>query len=220
MTAQIALREALRDIVSPAARAQGFKGSGNTWRRSNDAGDWAIVNVQSSTFSSRDRLRCVINLALAPRPWLDGRERRGGPLPKAISESFGLYRSRLHPTGSPDGVDTWWEITGPLDAEAAVADMAARLEVDGWPFLTRLLDRDELLRQIRSGDLGDIRGATAYLARAEAVMLSDDGPSDELERLLGISIGESMESQRENAREFADWVRDRAERQAAGTRPE
>lgn len=176
--------------------------------------------MQSSSFSSRDHLRCVINLSLAPRPWLDSYEHRLGRLPEAISENLGLYRGRLHPTGSPAGVDTWWDVNGPQDAADAVADMAARLEVDGWPFLTKLLDRKEMLGQIRAGDLGDIRGAKAYLARAEAAMLSDDGPSAELERLLAVSVSESMERQRENAREFADWVRARAERRAAGTHDE
>jgi len=52
VTAQEVLKSALRDIVSPAARAAGFKGAGATWRRTNELGDWAIVNVQSSSFSN------------------------------------------------------------------------------------------------------------------------------------------------------------------------
>ncbi|MFE3173460.1 DUF4304 domain-containing protein [Amycolatopsis sp. NPDC059090] len=208
MTAQIALREALRDVVGPAARVHGFSGSGGTWRRSNALGDWAIVNVQSSSCSNRERLRCVINLSLAPRPWLDWQERTLGRLPKPIPESLGLYRGRLHPAGAPPGSDGWWEITGRRDSAVAVRDMAARLADDGWPFLTALLDRERMTEQIRSRDLGFIRGDenAGYLARAEAAMLSEHGRSDELDRLLETV---ATEPQRENAMEFVRWARER-----------
>ncbi|MGH8879343.1 MAG: DUF4304 domain-containing protein [Stackebrandtia sp.] len=212
MTAQIALREALRDIVGPAAREHGFKGSGTNWRRSNESGDWAIVNVQSSSFSSREHLRCVINMSVAPRPWLDWQENNLGRRPKTISESLGLYRSRLHPTGSEPGADTWWEVTGPGDAGLVARDMADRLAADGWTFLTALLDRERMIAQIRNRDLGMIRGQkwTGLLARAEAVMLSDHGPSHDLDRLLEVEVTEATPPQRDNAERFADWVRNRA----------
>jgi hypothetical protein len=71
MTAQAALKAALRDIVAPAARTHGFKGSAPNWRRASAAGDWAVVNVQSSQYSSSGAVRCVINLAVAPAPWLE-----------------------------------------------------------------------------------------------------------------------------------------------------
>jgi hypothetical protein len=70
MTAQAALKRALRDVVGPAARAAGFKGSGTTWRLQNSTGDWAIVNVQSSPWSTSETVRCVLNLAVAPAVWL------------------------------------------------------------------------------------------------------------------------------------------------------
>lgn len=61
MTAQAALRAALRDIVGPAARAAGFRGSGSTWRSATSRGDWAVMNVQSSSWSTAECVRCVIN---------------------------------------------------------------------------------------------------------------------------------------------------------------
>jgi hypothetical protein len=94
MTAQAALRAALRDIVGPAARAAGFKGSAPTWRSANSHGDWAVVNVQSSRGSTAESLRCVINLAVAPAPWLDWRRESLGSLPKSVTESLGLWRDR------------------------------------------------------------------------------------------------------------------------------
>ncbi|MBK9725395.1 MAG: DUF4304 domain-containing protein [Actinomycetales bacterium] len=62
MTAQDALKAALRDVLGPAARDRGYKGSAPTWRKSSAAGDWAVVNVQSSMFSSARELRCVVTL--------------------------------------------------------------------------------------------------------------------------------------------------------------
>lgn len=105
MTAQAALRAALRDIVAPAARAAGSKGSGSTWRTANSQGDWAVVNVQSSSWNTAECARCVINLAVAPAPWLDWIRERRGSLPKSVSESLGLYRDRLHPAGTSPGAD-------------------------------------------------------------------------------------------------------------------
>src|SRR5215831_12700174 len=110
MTAQAALRAALRDTVAPAARAAGFKGSGSTWRSANSDGDWAVVNVQSSRSSTAECVRCVINLVVAPAPWLDWMRESLGSLPKSVRESLGLYRDRLHPAGTPAGVDKWWQI--------------------------------------------------------------------------------------------------------------
>jgi hypothetical protein len=213
MTAQEELKIALRDIVSPAARAGGFKGTGTTWRRTNDLGDWAIVNVQSSSSSTRESLRCVVNLALAPKPWLDWQQQSLGHLPRSIPENLGLYRQRLHPTGSPERMDVWWEIDGTVSAQAAAEDIVEHLNADGLPFLSRLLDRNAMIEQVREGELGFVRranGYRGYFARAEAVMLSEHGPSDELEALLIVAVDDAMPAQRESAEAFAEWVRMRA----------
>ena len=48
------------------------------------------MNVQSSLWNIAERVRCVINLAVAPAPWLDWLCESLGSLPKAVSESRGL----------------------------------------------------------------------------------------------------------------------------------
>jgi hypothetical protein len=116
MTAQAALRAALRDIVGPAARAAGFKGSGSAWRSANSQGDWAVVNVQSSRWSTTESLRCVINLAVTPAPWLDWLRESLGSLPKSVTVTLGLWRDRLHPAGTPAAADQWWQISSDSDA--------------------------------------------------------------------------------------------------------
>ena len=108
MTAQDALKGALRDILGPAARGHGYKGSAPTWRKSATSGDWAIVTVQSSSWSTAESLRCVVNLAFAPEPWLRWeKENLGAGMPKSVSESLGMYRERLHPEGTPARTDGW-----------------------------------------------------------------------------------------------------------------
>jgi hypothetical protein len=213
MTAQAALKLALQDIVGPAARAAGFKGSGATWRSTNSQGDWAVVNVQSSSWSTASSLRCVINLAVAPAPWLDWMRERLGSLPKSITESLGLYRDRLHPGGTPAGVDGWWQVSSEPEARVAAADMVVQLAEHGWPTLTRLLNRQALLDSIRSGDLGHMKGEhEVFFARAEAVLIADDGPSTRLEELLDRATTKALPAQQANAAKFAAWVRARAER--------
>ena len=212
MTAQAALRATLRDVVGPAARKAGFKGSGNTWRSTNSLGDWAVVNVQSSSWSSSQSLRCVINLAVAPSPWLEWERESLGSMPKAITESLGLYRDRLHPADTPPGTDGWWEVSNDRDALAAASDMVDQLAAHGWPTLTRLLNRQGLLDAIRAGDLGHMKAEnfSGFFARAEAVLIAEDGPSPRLDDLLDQATSQTMPAQQTNAAKFARWVQARA----------
>lgn len=160
MTAQQALKGALRDVLGPNARSHGFRGTAPTWRKSNPSGDWAVVNVQSSSFSTSASLRCVVNLAVASQPWLRWqRVQLGKGMPKSVTEYLGLYRERLHPTGTPEGTDGWWDVSDPESAVAAVTDMVVQLEAAGWPVLGRMLTAGGMLDQIRRGDLGRIKRA-------------------------------------------------------------
>ena len=96
---------------------------------------------QLSTFSRRrgvplTSVRCVVNLAFALEPWLRWEtEDLGVGMPKSVSESLGLYRERLHPEGTPEGTDGWWDVSDDESARLAVADMNTQLERAGWPIL-------------------------------------------------------------------------------------
>lgn len=149
MTAQDEFKRVLRDVVSPSACSAGFKGSGRTWRSTNALGDVAIANVQSLSSSSSERVRCVLNLAVAPAPWLDWmRELLPNAFPKTIGESLGLYRERLQ---SPRH---GWEITGASSADSVASDMVTQLDQYGWPVLRRLLDRRAFVDALRAGRIG------------------------------------------------------------------
>jgi hypothetical protein len=211
VTAQDALKAALRDLLGPAARSHGYKGSSPTWRKASASGDWAVVNLQSSTFSRADDVRCVVNVAFAPEPWLRWQAAdAGGGMPKSVPESLGLYRQRLHPAGSlhPAGTrsayDAWWAVSDEGSAHLAVADMNAQLDAAGWPVLESMFSRDAMLARLHDGDLGFFQRShfEHYFVRAEALLLMDAGPSAELEACL--------DTLRDD--EFGAWVRTQAAR--------
>lgn len=210
MNAQEALRTALKDILGPEARRHGYKGSAPTWRRATSEGHWAVVNVQSSSWSTRESLRCVVNLAFAPEPWLRWtQERLGTAMPKTVNESLGLYRARLHPEGTPPGVDGWWEVIGAHSARSAVQDMADQLSRHGWPVLEDLARPGAMLEQVRQGDLGfaQRQNLGVFFARAEALLLMDSGEHEALEEQLAFALGHVVDGQEDSARQFDAWVR-------------
>ena len=210
VNAQEALKTSLRGQLGPAARRHGFKGSAPNWRKSSAAGDWAVVNVQSSSFSSADHLQCVVNLAFAPEPWLRWKaEYLGAGMPRSVSESLGLYRERLHPEGTPGGTDGWWDVTDAKSARLAVEDMIAQLEQHGWPVLERMFSREEMLARLQDGDLGMMQRSNfgVFFARAEALLLMDVGPSDALYSRLDYALANAMPTQRDHAERFDRWVR-------------
>lgn len=126
-----------------------------------------------------------------------------------MNECLGLYRERLHPTGTPEGRDGWWDVSDPKSAGAAVTDMVAQLQTAGWPVLDRLLAVGGMLNQVRRGDLGHMKRANfeVFFARAKALLLMDQGPSLELEESLRYALEHCILTQKENAMRFDKWVR-------------
>lgn len=214
MTAQQALREALRDRLAPAARAHGYKGSPPTWRKTSETGDWAVINVQSSSGSTADHLRCIVNLAVVPEPWLRWQHEFGSTRPKVVNEAQGLYRDRLHPHGTAAGTEGWWDVVDDHSARRAVDDMVRQLDEAGWPVLEQMLSRDGLLARVRAGDLGMFKRSRrdVHFLRAEALLLMDEGPTVALESLLDRLLNESRPTARDHTMEFATWVRGQAAR--------
>jgi len=74
VTAQDYFRFAAKAAIGPAVRAAGFKGSVPNWVLTADNGDCSVINLQSSSYSSRSEVRFVVNLAVIPVPWWEWRE--------------------------------------------------------------------------------------------------------------------------------------------------
>jgi hypothetical protein len=131
----------------------------------------------------------------------------------APKERDGLWRDRLSPTAAPGKGEAWWHVTTAASGKAVAAEMIHQLEVDGIPTLKRLLDRRALISTIRQGDLGFFKGESfhGFFDTALAVMLSDEGPSDELDRLL-FEIGSPVGGQPVAPTTLAitDWIGQRA----------
>ena len=218
MAAQADLRDALRDWLGPALRARGFKGSAPTWSLTNDRGDVAFINVQSSTSSTKEQVRCIVNYSVAPEPWVRfGRWRSNGRDGRS-----GLYWDRIDAPGGEPGRERWWNVSDPVSAREFVGDVLVELDAWGWELFDRLMTPTGMLETVRAGDLGHakrVNGFDARFAEAEAVILMSEGPSDHLERLLEVSVASSNPAAQENARGRADWIREQAHEAAARIDP-
>ncbi len=72
----------LRDQVGPLLRAEGFGGSGQSWRLEHPSGNAALIRVQRSRWNTTDSVQFTINLAVASKvvwDWQLAREPGRGP---------------------------------------------------------------------------------------------------------------------------------------------
>lgn len=183
VTAQEALKTALRDRLGPVLRTAGFKGSAPTWVLGSPTDDRAIVNVQSSDSTSKAEALFTVNLTVVPRAWWRWESHKLGKSEnRAVKEYDGLWRERLRARqqqalGRPD----WWSVTDQASAYRAVDDVVAQVENGATAHLQALVEPGAMLAAARAGRLGpvtfDTRGAIA-------VLLTENGASEELFALL------------------------------------
>lgn len=147
-----------------------------------------------------------------PRPWYEWFQREyGHRSSRKIREYDGLWRDRLHPSQRvPQGGTEFWLIKSEADATACGADVAAQLIRAGLPRLSALLDRDQLLRAIRAGNFGFMKMPPD---KALAIMLSEEGPSVELDVVIG-SLEGSQWDRWKGRDDFVTWIRERSARPA------
>jgi hypothetical protein len=89
----------LRDQVGPLLRAEGFRGSGQSWRLEHPSGNAALIRIQRSRWNTADSVQFTINLAVASKvvwDWQLTREPGRGPAarPSALYDPA----PSLHPT--------------------------------------------------------------------------------------------------------------------------
>jgi hypothetical protein len=183
VTAQEALKAALRDRLGPVLRTAGFKGSAPTWVLSSPTDDRAVVNVQSSSSSSTQEALFTVNLAVVPRAWWRWQSHDlGKSETRPVKEHHGLWRDRLRArTQQASGRPDWWSVTDESSAHHAVDDVVAQMADGATARLRALIEPRAMLAAARTGRLGfatfDTRGAIA-------VLLTDYGASEELLALL------------------------------------
>ncbi|RNL81425.1 DUF4304 domain-containing protein [Nocardioides marmorisolisilvae] len=201
MIAREGLEAALADVVDPVLHSAGFDGSPPIWRRRNDAGDWVVVDAE---ISGDDQVQCVVHLAVVPAPWWEFMGVWLGMPPTEVHESLGLYRDRLTPEG--------WALDRAEDAEQVAAEIAGLLKDEGLPLLDRLQDRRAMVATVRAGDLGMLKHAQypGLFVFAEAVLISEDGPSDRLEELLEAAKAQVAPERAEALARYSLWIHERS----------
>jgi hypothetical protein len=183
-------------------KARGYRRTRRVWRKSNDVGDLVVFDVQSSAFNSADEVRFFVNLAAIPAPAWDCKQDLGGRRAAGPGTPDGVYQERLRPSPGIDG--GWWTVTSAETAQSAIQDLAQRLDEVALPLLDSLLDRAEMTTRLRERRVGFPAGFEMYADRWLAVLLSDDGPSDELDRVLARLASTDRDPR------YAEWSRRRA----------
>ncbi len=90
----------LRDQVGPLLRAEGFGGSGQSWRLEHPSGNAALIQVQRSRWNTTDSVQFTINLAVASKvvwDWQLTRESGHGPAARPSALYTGM---RLEPVAA------------------------------------------------------------------------------------------------------------------------
>jgi hypothetical protein len=177
---QAVLGTALVTELGSSAKAQGFRRARRVWRKSNEHGDWAAFDVQSSQWNTGGSIDCVVNVGAAPAPWLDFQTEAHGLATRNFGPADGLFQSRLGPRDAGTD-DSWWRIETEAEARSVAQEIAERMTSEGFPLIDELLDRTQMLERVRAGEMGFAADPNPYWL---AVVLADNGPSRELDQAL------------------------------------
>ena len=87
-----------------------------------------------------------------------------------------------------------------------------QLQSDAVPRLRALLVRENLAASARDGDMGFLQGEQhrKFFDRALAALIVDQGPSKELDRLIGCIGADPEERQHAANGRYVKWLRDRS----------
>ena len=155
----------LKRDFSPLLRADGFKGSGNTFRRvKGDRID--IIGVQGS----RSAGQCCVNLAVH-YSFLPSEG--GGRVtdPKKFKEYDCTFRSRLHE--ATEG-DHWWTYgVSDADAEASLSDLIDMYKRRGALFFAKFEPFPDVFGRMTPADIdaGDLSKMPAAMTLPHAAMI-------------------------------------------------
>jgi hypothetical protein len=136
------LETGIRAHLRPWLRADGFAGSGRTFRRVRD--DWVqVVNVQGSKWGGS----FAINLAIHPLVLPD--LRGNPPDPKKITQELCEFRRRL----SEGNSDQWWKYEASDESMNTAVSAAAQVYIDyGRPLLERMSGPDVPMNTLFAAD--------------------------------------------------------------------
>jgi hypothetical protein len=111
-TAQEAFKEMLQSAISPALRALGFKGSGQTFELA-DERFWALLGFQKSLASDRSMVKFTVNFCVIDKAQYSAREEASYLPPKPMPNIRGGpgWWERIGEV-LPQRHDVWWTLRG------------------------------------------------------------------------------------------------------------
>jgi hypothetical protein len=179
MTGRTSFRAMISAHVGPFLHARGYAGTASVWRRANQYGD--SVGVQFY----RKESEFFTEIGMVPGALWQYFRHDGTVKPDAEPDVLvGLLRSRIRrdPAGLPPRQAMFaqsWPLHDDPDAMRAIAEELCRqLDTVGLPTVEPFLDRDRLLEHLRQ------RASTGQVKPILAFVLSDHGPSAELDSVL------------------------------------
>lgn len=176
---------AFRENVTPYLKEVGFKGSAPRWVATNDFGDECIIGVEFD--AGWEPPKALIEMAAVPKAW---EEWMRGPYSSVSLETMTKRTMHYHglilgtPKGAGVGRDGFWPID---DAHQSTVLMRDSLQNSLPRFMKEALDRDALLRKIRSGKFkpyGYLRNVPHLREVALIALFPSDDEADEARETL------------------------------------
>ncbi|WP_426562463.1 hypothetical protein ACPPVT_17450 [Angustibacter sp. McL0619] len=172
------LDQVVRDRVAPVLKDAGFKRKGRAFWLASPSGDYAVVAVSAFKLAVHDA-EFFVDFAVTPKAYLDFVNRNGD----AQGAPGGLWTDRLQVPGKQTiAMRDHWSFD--LDDDATGEQLTTLLR-QVVPSLIRLLDRRNLLAYVREPSTRMQEIWIRPREAAVALLLADDGPSAELEQLVG-----------------------------------
>lgn len=136
MTGQEAFSAMVRDVLAPALRAAGFRGSGQRFVLP-DPALWLVVGIQKSRWNDAADVGFTVNLTAADRAAWSTARASAPWLPEAPSGNA------VHPVGRtirigavlPSRQDRWWTVRGGVDPTRVGEEVAAAILGPGLAWL-------------------------------------------------------------------------------------
>jgi hypothetical protein len=133
------IKEGFHEILKPL----GFKKKGNNFYiKGQDLGQ--IINIQKSTFYSKDHIHFTINTGLfLPEYWQGKTSNKGKEVPTFPNEYECLIRKRIGELRKQN--DIWFDINQHIDDDKLINDMRTNLEEYILPYFNSIQSKETLL---------------------------------------------------------------------------
>jgi hypothetical protein len=164
MDAYERFHQLLKRDFSPLFRADGFRGSGNTFRRIK-GGRIDVLNVQGSSYGGKCCVNIATHFSFLP-------SEGGGRVtdPKKFKEYDCTFRDRLHEANQSDH---WWTYgASDAEAEASVANLIDMYKRRGAQFFARFEPFPDVFERTTPADIerGDLSKMPAAMTQVRAAL--------------------------------------------------